>query len=790
MRALTRKLLRDLVAMRGQGLAIALVVASGVAVFVAMMGAYDSLTRSRASFYEDCRFADVFARASRAPDVVTERIAEIPGVADVMARVVAEVTIDLPGIDEPISGRLISLVPGREPALNVLYVRSGRLPEEGRDGEVVVNEAFAKARSLQLGDRFGALINGRRQELTLSGVVLSPEYVDTVGAGQLMPDDARFGVMWMAKQPLAAALDMRGVVNDFSIALAEGASEADVVDAIDRILLPYGGAGAFGRSRHPSDYLLVEKLRGVETSARIIPAIFLAVAAFLLNVVMSRMVTTERTQIATLKAFGYGPFEIMRHYLRFALVLAGAGTVLGVALGAALGQGILHIYADFYFFPLMPLTITARSVAIALTVPLVAAAAGAFAAVRRTAAEAPAEAMKPEPPAHFARTFVERIGIGSWLSPAARMLLRNIARRPGRTALSVIGMAFAAAILVVGSFTVDAIRYALDVQFGAAQSEDATLLFVKALAESATNDVAHWPAVLRVEPMRSVPVLFRGRQRTQTQYGAVTGLRRDGELRRLVDEQHVVHPLPESGLVLGRLLADKLGVGRGDPLTLTPLEGDRTPRSATVAMVVDEIIGGGGAYMDLAALQRFLGGERVVTGALVALDRRQESVFYKAAKRVPAVASAVMRRAQGEVFERVLAQNMGVMRTVEIIMAAIIAFAVVYNNLRIALAERSRELASMRVLGFSRGEVAHILLGEMLVSASIAIPFGLLLGYGMAAGIVAAYATELMRIPLYVSHATYAVAALTVATSAALSALIVRRRIDQLDLVGVLKTRD
>jgi putative ABC transport system permease protein len=788
MKALSKKLLRDLVAMRGQGLAIALVVGAGVAVFVAMMGAYDSLTRSRTLFYEEYRFADVFARASRAPDVVTDRIAEVPGVAHVMARVVAEVTVDLPGIDEPISGRIISMVPGREPLMNALYLRSGRLPEEGRDGEVVVNEAFARARSLKLGDRLGALINGRRQELTLAGVVLSPEYVDTVGPGQVMPDDARFAVMWMAKEPLASALDMRGVANDFSIALAKGASEADVVDAVDRILLPYGGAGALGRSRHPSDYLLVEKLRGVQTSATFIPAIFLTVAAFLLNVVMSRMVTTERTQIATLKAFGYTSGEVARHYIRFALVLAGVGIALGLALGAALGQGLLHVYAGFYFFPLTPLRITPRSIAISLIVPFLAATAGAFAAVRRATAESPAEAMKPEAPARFTRTLIERIGVGKLLSPANRMLLRNIARRPGRAALSVLGMSFAAAILVVGSFSVDAVRYALDVQFGGAQGEDATLLFVKAINGSAENDVAHLPGVLRAEPVRSVGVVMRAG--TRTRYGAIMGLRKGGDLRRLVDEHHVVHPIPESGLVLGSALADKLGVGRGDTVTVTPLEGDRTPRSVAVAMVVDEIIGGGGAYMDMGALQRFLGEEHVVTAALVTLDRREENVFYRITKRVPAVASCMMRRAQGELFERVLAESMGVMRTIEIIMAAIIAFAVVYNNARIALAERSRELASLRVLGFSRGEVARILLGEMLVTTSVAIPFGLLLGYGMAAALVGAYATDLMRIPLFVSSATYAVAALTVATSAALSALIVRRRIDDLDLVGVLKTRD
>lgn len=788
MRALTKKLLRDLWIMRGQALAIALVVASGVSVFVAMMSAYDSLILSRSTFYEERRFADVFARSNRAPAAVKARLAEIPGVARVTARVTTEVTLDLPGIDEPIAGRIHGITPGREADLNALYVRTGRLPEPGRNAEAVINEAFANARSLKPGDTIGALINGRRQDLTITGVVLSPEYVDTVMPGQIVPDDARFGVVWMAEEPLAAALDMRGASNDFALTLSRGASEADVIDAVDRALAPYGGAGAFGRSRHPSDYLLVEKLRGVRTSATVIPAIFLGVAAFLLNVVLSRTVATERTQIATLKAFGYAAGEITRHYVRFALALAGAGTALGMALGAALGSGLLSVYRAYYFFPLLPLTITPRTIAVAVTVPMTAAALGAYTAVRKAVREPPAEAMKPEPPARFSHTFVERLGVGRLLSPAGRMVLRNMARRPVRVALSIVGMAFAAAILVVGSFTVDAMRHAVDIQFSAAQGEDATVQFVRAIPAEAANEVAHLPGVLRVEPLRGVGVALRAGSRSR--YTSIVGMRRDGDLRRLVDEHHVIHPLPAEGLVLGSLLARKLGVGRGDRVTVEPVEGDRAPREIAVSMVVDEVVGGGGAYMDLPALRRLLGEGPVITGALVSLDRRDESVFFERARRVPAIASVALRRTQGELFERMLAQNMGVMRSIEIIMAAVIAFAVVYNNARIALAERSRELSSLRVLGFSRREVGRILLGEMFISTGAAIPLGLLLGYSMAAGVVGAYATDLMRIPLIVSGATYAVAALTVAVSAALSALIVRRRIDHLDLVSVLKSRD
>lgn len=787
MKALTRKLFRDLARMRGQALAIALVVAAGVAVFVSTMSALDSLTRSRAAFYDNYRFADVFAQVRRAPSSVTERLAEVPGVARVMPRITAEVTIDLPGIDEPIAGRVVSIEPGREPALNALHLRSGRMPLPGRHEEVLVSEAFAEARSLALGDRFTVLLDGRRRDLCVTGIALSPEYVFQLGGGQILPDDARFGVLWMAEEPLAAALDMRGVANDFSIALARGASEADVIDAADRVLAPYGAAGAFGRSRHPSDSMLGEELKQLSTTAAVIPGIFLAVAAFLLNVVMSRTVQTERTQIATLKAFGYTSGEIARHYLGLALALAGAGAALGIAVGAALGDAMLDLYAEYYRFPVVPLAITARTVSIGVGVTLASAAAGALGAVRRAAREAPAEAMKPEPPARFSRSWIERAGAGRLLSPSGRMVLRNLARRPARAALSIVGMSFAAAILVVGTFSVDAVRFALDVQFTAAQSEDATIVFTQAIPASAETSVEHLPGVLRAEPMRAVGVTLRhGHREWRT---AITGLERGGELRRLVDEDRRAHPVPPAGLALGATIAGKLGAREGDRITAIPLEGDRAPREVVVSAVIDEVIGGS-AVMELSELNRLLGEDRVVTGALVSLDRREEASFHERVKRLPAVASVSMRRAQLESFERMIERSIGAMRAIEIVLASIIAFAVVYNNARIALAERSRELASLRVLGFSRHEVARILLGEMLFATAAAIPLGLLLGYGLAAAVVSAYANELLRIPLVIGGGTYAVAALTVAVSAGLSALIVRRRVDHLDLVGVLKTRD
>ena len=787
MTTLNRKLLRDLWHLRGQVIAISLVVACGIAALVTTRTAYDSLLISQATYYADYRFADVFASLKRAPNALAARIGAIPGVGVVRPRIVFDVTLDVPGLAEPATGRLVSIPERRVPMLNDLYLRRGRYIEPGRRDEVIVGEAFATANHLDVGDRLGAVLNGRWQQLRIVGIALSPEYVYEISKSDIFPDNRRFGVLWVSGAAMGPAFNMDGAFNDVVLSLAPGAIEAEVIARLDRLLERYGGLGAYGRRDQISHRFLSDEIAQNRVSGTVVPAIFLGVAAFLLNIVLSRLVGMQRDQIAVLKAFGYDHLTVALHYLQFALVAVLLGALGGTGLGLWLGALINRMYVQFYRFPVLRYEPGIQVVALATAVAGGAALLGALGAVRRALALPPAEAMRPEPPERFRAGVLERSGLRRWLSSPARMIVRNILRRPTRAALSVLGMACAVGILIVGRYFVDAVRYLADVQFRIVQRDDVTVVFHDPLPARARYDLQHLPGVLGVEPFRAVPVRLRFAHRTRRV--ALMGLDPRSELHRMIGKDLQPLEVPPDGVLLTTKLAEILGVVRGDTLTVEVLEGERPVRLVPVAGVVDELIGLS-AYMARASLSRLLREGGAVSGAFLAVDAAAAPDLYADLKRMPAVSAAAIREVALASFEATLARSLGIFTTVLVVFACVIAVAMVYNAARIALSERGRELASLRVLGFTRAEVAVLLFGEQAILTLLAIPLGYLLGYQACALMAAAYQWELFRLPLVVQSDTYAFALLVVVLAAAGSGIVVRRRLDRLDLVEVLKTRE
>lgn len=788
MHALDRKLWRELWQLKGQAVAVALIVACGIASFVTTRSTYASLILTQTAYYERYRFAQVFAQLKRAPQSLASRLEAIPGVAQVQTRVVVNVTLDVPGLEEPASGRLVGVPETHLPELNTLFIRRGRyLKREARD-EVLVSEAFANANRLDLGDRIGAVINGRWERLRIVGVALSPEYIYEIqGSGSLFPDNKRFGVLWMGRQALATAFDMDGAFNDVAMSLVAGVSEDEVIPALDQLLERYGGFGAHGRYRQLSHRFLSDDLAGLNVSATVVPSIFLGIAAFLLNIVLTRLVRTQRESIAILKAFGYHHVSIGIHYLKFVLIIVLSGASLGTAVGFWWGSTITAFYGTFYRFPLLRYEAGWHLIATAGVVSFGAAVIGAAVAVRQAITLPPAEAMRPEPPARFRPTLIERMGLQAVLSPVGRMIARNIERKPVQTLLSVVGIALAIAILILGRFFLDAIDLMIEVQFRHAQREHMSVVFHEPRPSRARYEIANLPGVLRSEPFRVVAARLRFNHRSHQ--SGLLGLTATGEFRRLVDRDIRVQRLPPSGVVLTTKLAEILGVKPGQQLTIEVLEGARPVRQVTVAGLVDELLGVS-AYMDIRALNSLMREGATISGAYLSVDPHQLTRLYAELKQVPAISGISLRQAALDSFEDTIATSLGVFTTVLTLFACIIAFGVVYNAARIALSERERELASLRVMGFTRAEVTVMLLGEQAVVTLMAIPLGLILGYGFAALMPRAYDSELYRMPFVVSPGTYGFACLVVVVAALLSGLTLRQRLAQLNLVAVLKTRE
>jgi putative ABC transport system permease protein len=788
MKALDRKLLRDLRTLWSQALTIALVVASGIGGFVTCLSAVDSLARARDDYYAQDRFADVFATLKRAPEALLPSLREVPGVADAEATVAALVRVELDGVADPVIGHLIGLDLRRPQRMNRVTVRHGQPLHEGAssDGRIpaLVSEAFAEARGLAPGDTVTALLNGRQRRLVVAGTALSPEYVFAGLWG--MPDMRGYGVFWVDREALAAAYDLRGAFNTLSVKLAPGASEAEARAGLERALARYGGRDVHGREQQSSHQMLDNEIKEQRVLGTVLPAIFLAVAAFLLNVVVARLVGTQREQIAALKALGYPDRTIALHYLKLVLLIVALGLVLGLVLGRWLGGSLATLYAEFFRFPRLEHHIAPGLVLASAGIVVVTAVVGTLNAILATVRLAPAEAMRPPAPGRYRRTIAERIA-GRRLSPGVRMVLRNMERRPWRTALAIGGIAAAVAITIMGNFLRDAIDEIVHTQFRLALRGDVSVWLDDAVDDGARHALARLPGVTAVESVRYVNVnLVHGHRAERT---VLRGYAARPELYRVVDVDRQATSLEGRGLVLTDRLADKLGVRVGDVVQAQVLVGKPRTLELRVGATVREMMGLN-AYLDRRELNRLLGEGDHATGYVLSVERGREAALLEATKALPRVAGAFSKATMLRNMDEVSARNVRIMSTILTTFAAVIAVGVVYNNARIALAERGWELASLRVLGFTRAEVSALLLGELALAIALALPLGMLLGLGLAHGVAGLLASDQFFFPVVIQPRTYAWAAVAVVAAGVASALVVRRRIDRLDMVAVLKTRE
>lgn len=781
---LDRKLLRDLSRMKGQTIAVALVMACGLAMMIMARSLIHSLETTRQEYYEANRFADVFVHLKRAPNSLAARVAEIPGVAAVQAGIAVLATLDLQGLDEPASGQVRSLPDFDLPELNRLCLRAGSWLAPGSRGEVLVSEAFAQANQLGLGDTLSLLLNGRRKEFHIAGFVLSPEIIFEARPGASLPDNRTYGTFWMPYKEIASAFDLDGAFNYLTLTLSPGATPRPVIAELDRLLQPYGGRGAYGRTDHPSHIRITDEIHILQTVSIGFPVVFLSVAAFMTNAVLARLLNLQREQIAILKAFGFANRQIVVHYLKFAFVMVAGGTLVGTLGGIGLGHRLVNMYQLFFRFPDLQFSLNRAAVVVAVLIGAGAAVAGVFSAVRRAAKLPPAEAMRPEPPANFRPALVERTGIAHLFSHSFRIAVRNLERRPMQALFTVAGLALATGILIVPSCFRDSVAELLGFQWDVVQRQDMNLGLVEPASVQVTHLLRQLPGVIAVEPFRGAAARLRFGHRSR-QLG-IQGTPANTRHSRVIDATYREIPLPANGLVISAKLAEVLGAQVGDELTVEFLEG-RPPIRTVPLVAVSEDLTGFGAHMEMRALNRLLGEGDIINGASFTIDPAQRREFLHALKAIPRVSWVGIKNSLRENFRQTTAASINLIQKIYSAFAIVVAIGVVYNNARISLAERARELATLRVVGFSEREVGAVLITELAILALIALPLGLLLGTGFATFLVQSINTETVRLPVILTPHNYAFATLIVTVAAAVSAVVVLRRLKQLDLVGALK---
>ncbi|WP_193212160.1 ABC transporter permease [Luteolibacter marinus] len=785
---LDRKLLRDLSHMKGQVIAVSLVMACGLAMMIMTRSLILTLESTRAAYYQQYAMADVFGSLKRAPLAVAERIAALPGVSVAEPRVAVQVTLDLPWLAEPATGHIVSLPEdGSDPKLNRVFLRLGRMPEPDSRREVVVGEAFAEANGLKPGDPLVAVINGRRETLQICGIGLSPEFVFEARAGETLPDHRRFSVLWMNYRALAVAYNLDGAFNNIVLDLAPGAAGAGVIEQMDRLLAPYGAAGAYLRKDQASAIRLDDELRVLHALSFVYPLVFLSVAAFMANAVLARIVRLQREQIAQMKALGYSSRQVGVHFLKFVIVIGLLGTLIGGIAGRLMGGGLVNLYVEFFRFPSLEFRMDYRALGLALGISAGTSMLGVLSVVWQAVKLPPAEAMRPEPPADFKPSRIERMGLTRLFSPSFRMALRNIERRPWQAVFTAAGLTLATGLMVLPGAMSDSIDYLLTFQWNRQQRQDAAVFLVEPASGKGLHDLENLPGVIRAEPIRSVPARL-GYAHHERRL-SITGIAPGSNLNRLLDDKGNPIILPEEGLLMSEKLAEILGAGIGDEIRVEVMEGRRPVLAIPIRGLVTDFAGVA-AYMDIRALRRLMHEDDTINGAFLLIDHNRWDEFMRDVKDTPRAAAVMVKRDQLSAFRETTAKSIGLLRKLYFVLAVTVAFGVVYNSARIALSERSRELATLRVVGFNLAEVRGVLLGELGLLVVCALPAGLLFGRGLVVLIMSSFSTETIRMPIVINPSTYSIAIAVVLLAAVFSFTLVSRMLAKLDLVGVLKARD
>jgi putative ABC transport system permease protein len=781
---LSQKLRRDLWQIKGQMLAIALVMASGIALFIITFGVIDSLKLSRDSYYQQNRFADIFVSLKRAPRNVLTRIEEIPGVMTIEGRITFGMTLQMPGLEEPGIGTIISIPDHKQPNLNQLYLRMGRYPDEMNIEEIIAEDSFVTAHGLKLGDKVTAILNGVLRELTIVGIALSPEFVYSIAPGAMMPDPLRYGVFWMRERALEATVGMMGAFNDLLIATEATASQEAIKNQLDIILEPYGARPSYDRDLQISNFFVQNEIAQLESMGLVAPFIFLAVAAFLINVVMSRLIQTQREQIGMLKAIGYSNWEVGRHYYKMASAVTLVGALIGVSMGLWMGSGLVTMYAEFFRFPILTYHFSLSIAILSVATCFAAVYAGIYFAIKAAIDLPPSEAMRPEPPASYKASFLTSYQWLKNLSYFSRIILRQIERRPRRAILSVLGLAMAMSILIFSFFIEDSIERLLDMQYQHAQLEDVNISFVEPIKTTSLTSVKAMQGVIMAEPIRSVAVIMKYGHREKNI--SLTATIKEPMLRKVLDLNLNQLTIPDSGLLMSQSLAEILKVKQGDYVTVQVLEDHQPELELEVVKISRQWIGIG-AYINTDYLHRMLNQENRMNSATLLVDPLHQAELFQRLKNTPNIIGMNVVDQLRETFTEVMAENLYKSMMTNIFFATLICFGVIYNTARIALSERWRELASLRVLGLSNREVAYLLFGELSLLTMVAIPLGFLLGDFLAYGMTISLDTELFRVPFYIEHSTYGYGVIILLASTVVSFYLVWRQLTQIDLVTAQK---
>jgi len=789
---LDRKLRRELWAKLWLLLAIISIMVVGVACFVSMGSTYYNLTEAKRRYHRQCRMADFFIEVKKVPVADVRPIAELPGVAGVRARIQFLATVDLEGVREPLNGLVLSLPDRRRQVINDVVLRRGTYFTDRRQNEVIVDQSFAEKHGLGPGDWIRLVLNNRRQELFVVGTAISSEFIYMLGPGAIVPDSEHFGVFYLKHSYAEDVFDFSGAANQVLGRLAPGRKDGPegVLAEAERLLAPYGVFSTIALKDQPSNKYVSEEIGGLKTFAVAMPCIFLAVAALVLNVLLTRLAQQQRTVMGTLKALGYSNGQISLHFLKFALCVGLAGGLLGCLLGFVLAHFQTLAYRLIFKFPQLDTRFYPGLMATAMGISLGCAVVGSLRGTRAVLRLKPAEAMRPKAPRRGGKILLERIGfLWNRLSAGWRMVLRGVVRSRVRSAAGVFAAAMGSCVLTSGFMMAYATGYLVDFQFKWIQRSDLDLTFKDEHDYAALLEASRLPGVDRAEPTLYVPCTFR--HGPYHHKGGVTGLAAHARLTVPRDRRGRPIRIPASGLAMSRTLAELLHLGPGDPVTVEPTKGLRQVKQVQVMEISDSYVGTL-VYAEIGYLSRLVGEEYALSGVQLALDHqpRHRAELYRRLKRMPALQGVIAREDMVQSIERTLILTMIVFIGLLVLFAGVVFFSSILNASLVSLAERQREVATLRTLGYGPWQIGSLLLRESLIVTAVGTVLGMPLGYLLTVGVAACYKSEMFRFPVVSGPSTWMLTVVLALVFTLLAYLFVQRAVHRMNWLEALQAKE
>lgn len=792
MNVLSRRLWRAFRKSRLQFLAVALVVMIGVSIFISMNTAYYNLNHSRDVFYRENDFADYYFHVVRAPYQVIKRLQALPGVHMVTGRV----QMDIPIMRENGArgtARLTGYHLPLDREVNRIQLLSGRMFDKDPSGgriEVLTDPQFAAANNLNTGDNLIVAAQGREVTLTITGTGGGPEFIYPMkDAASLMPEPENFGIIMAPLNQVQQVLGFSGQVNQVLIRVTPGYDEEKVAEDVERILEPYGNLASYPRKDQLSHAMLDTELEGLRKSASSLPAIFLVLAAIIQYVMLGRMIKTQRQQIGILKALGFDRIRIVMHYAAYSMMITVIGAILGVILGIMLSSVFSKTYAMFFNLPQEIGGYNINVIVSGLVFSLVAGAAAGLGASRGILSLNPAQSMRSEPPRVSGRIWLER---WTWLWRKLdnywRMSVRTVWRNGWRSFFTMVGVMFAAGMLIIAFFADDSMDYMLTQHFAFEKSYDYMIRFTEPIKDYEILSVSRLDGVLKAEPLLEVPVRvsFAGREEDDL----LLGMRPDATLKTVFNEDGHRLVIPQDGVVMNDITAKKLGVTVGDRVMIETRMRSGASREASLKVLgINHQMIGAGSYVSLNQANQVLGENRVVTAVMLKVDPGKAASIEKELNRMTGVSSFQSRQRELAGFEK----QMGYMIYFVVIMvsfAAILGFAIVYNSSVIGFSERQRELALLKVMGFSDREVGGLLLRETLLQSIPGVLLGLPLGRMMSQWYVAAISTDTFSFPVVVYPRTYIISGIIGVLFVLVAHWFASRGIKHIEPTELLKNND